>query len=232
MTANCYYRFVAGVGAALAFVSAAFAADEPAPTSLRALDRPAANGLDLRATLPAECGGGLLPALWTDRVAALNDCVADLTARTKVETAVTALTKSRLGDSQTIALPDPAASVAALKSARPGERIEIRDYGLGVGVEAKRPPLERAVPIPASGQADIPQIASLNEIELVGGGCAEAGCIAVFRVAGKTYPVRKVGDYLAANVVLTKIDRQASGIAVTVQYSPVGGKPQRQEFRL
>lgn len=193
--------------------------------------KPAELGIARDTQLPPECGGEVLPSDWTKRAAALTVCKEDLDNRHKVAEALEKLRKSRsTGNTGGVDLPDPASSVANL-TAKPGyDQLKVRDEGnKGTSVDDGR---RRQADAPAgAGQLGVPDISSLSELTLVGGGCADI-CVAVFKAGGKTISVQRVGEPVAVNAQVTSISGKDGNFSVKVTLRRPGLADSSKEFRL
>jgi hypothetical protein len=217
---------------------ASLKAQEPAAPALTVdqLDPQASLGLKSDARLPAECGGGLLPADLVGRERMLRNCEQDLKARKDVMKAVGEL-QLEVSKATPAMLPvDPNDAVSAL-NARPGKRgdgtLNVEDAGeKGVIVDDGR---RKAVAPGGADTGEIDEIESLADLTLVAGGCPVGPrpiCVAIFAAGTNKFSVQKVGDPIAKNARVVNISGKGSDMSVTVELKPVGGKVQRKEFRL
>jgi hypothetical protein len=194
--------------------------------------KPADLGIARDTVLPAECGGDTLPTEWTKRAAALKTCADELKERAAVAEQLKTLREKR--SLETVSggggLPDPASSVANLTSKPSFDQIRVKDEGpKGTSVDDGRRSQGEAPSGP--GQLGMPDITSLSELTLVGGGCADV-CVAVFKADGKTISVQRVGEPVAVNAQVTSIAGTGDGFTVKVTLRRPGVAPASKEFRL
>lgn len=187
-------------------------------------------GIQSGTRLPAECGGEILPTDLSLRLKALEICTADLEQRNKLEEKLAALRKSNDSSSAAgIKLP-PIESIAHL-SARPNPegKLVVRDEGdMGISTDVGQ---RRASAATASSGNAIPDISSLSELTLIGGGCGDV-CVGMFRLGDKTVSVQRIGEPIALNAQVTAISGKGANITVTVTLRKPGMAPATKEFRL
>lgn len=210
----------------------------PAHRSLTDLEPRTTTGIQQGATLPADCGGGILPGNMPDRQRDIDNCLADLSARLAALKAADELRKAR--DASLPALPAvPGGAVADLTARTPRAELLVRDTPLGVVTDdGKRSPMtamtgQGSAQGSLAGASDmVPELSSLADLTLIGGGCGDV-CVAIFKAGGATISVQRRGDPIAANAYVTAISAPEGRLTVTVTLNQQGtGKPASKEFRL
>lgn len=205
----------------------------PPPRSLADLEPRTTTGLLQGATLPADCGGAILPGNLVERQRDIDNCLADLAARLAALKAAEELRKAR--DAHLPVLPAaPALAVSDLNARGPRSELLVRDTPTGVATDdGKRTAVLMAPTAPTGPVAEaMPELASLADLSLIGGGCGDV-CVAIFKAGGATISVQRRGDPIATNAYVTAISAPAGRLTVTVTLNPEGaGKPASKEFRL
>lgn len=218
-------------GAAPVSLTAPAASDAKPTADLTPL-KPADLGIAHDTVLPAECGGNTLPTDWTKRAAALKTCADDLKQRAEVAEQLEKLRKQRALETASggVGLPDPATSVANLTSKPTYDQLKVKDEGSkGTSVDDGR--RSQGDTPSGAGQLGVPDISSLSELTLVGGGCADV-CVAVFKAGGKTISVQRVGEPVAVNAQVTSIAGTGDGFTVKVTLRRPGVAATSKEYRL
>jgi hypothetical protein len=184
------------------------------------------------ATLPTECGGARLPDDTVTRENLYNVCLAELERRTKVAKALADFRKVQAEGRAGLALPEASDAVNALSSRSTPSVATLRVTDEGdKGVSADDGRRRQVASTSSTGGIGVPDISSLSELTLVGGGCGDV-CVAIFRAGEKTVSVQRIGEPIALNAQVTAITGSGSNISVTVTLRKPGVAPATKEFRL